>query len=241
MQRIKPSVVLGAAAVVGVALYASAYVEQTGSRMAVAARRFLDSLPREKAEKATFKFDVPERINWHFIPRDRLGLPIKELTSEQRALAFGLIATGLGGSGNLKATTIMSLEQILLELEQGKGPLRDPERYFLTIFGTPSDRGKWGWRVEGHHLSLNFVLDDGKIIAATPSFFGPTRPRSARGPGRGSGPLQIARIRRCGWSRPSMETSRRRRSSRPRPPRKSAPRARLSRPPTPRRESPTTT
>jgi hypothetical protein len=66
----------------------------------------------------------------------------------------------------------MSLEQILLELEQGKGPLRDPERYFLTIFGTPSDRGKWGWRVEGHHLSLNFLLEDGKIVATTPSFFG---------------------------------------------------------------------
>ncbi len=185
MQRIKPSVVLAAAAVVGVAVYASAYVEQTGSRMAVAARRFLDSLPREKAEKAAFKFDVPERLNWHFIPRDRLGLPIKELTSEQRALAFGLIATGLGGNGNLKATTIMSLEQILLELEQGKGPLRDPERYFLTIFGTPSDRGKWGWRVEGHHLSLNFVLEDGKITAATPSFFGANPAEVRQGPRQG--------------------------------------------------------
>jgi|GEM_PF-3886682 len=141
MQRIKPSVVLAAAAVVGIALYASAYVEQTGSRMAVAARRFLDSLPREKSEKAAYHFDVPERLNWHFIPRDRLGLPIKELTAEQRALAFGLISTGLGGSGNLKATTMMSLEQILLELEQGKGPLRDPERYFLTIFGTNTQNG----------------------------------------------------------------------------------------------------
>jgi len=105
--------------------------------MAVAAKRFLDSLPQGKAEKATFRFADPERLNWHFIPRDRLGLPIKELTAEQRALAFGLISTGLGGGGYLKATTIMSLEQILLELEQGKGPLRDPERYFLTIFGTP--------------------------------------------------------------------------------------------------------
>jgi len=179
MQRIKPSVVLAAVAVVGIALYASAYFDQTGSRMAVAAKRFLDSLPQGKAEKPTFRSDDPERLNWHFIPRDRLGLPIKELTSEQRALAFGLISTGLGGGGYLKATTIMSLEQILLELEQGKGPVRDPERYFLTIFGTPSDRGKWGWRVEGHHLSLNFVLEGGKIVAATPTFFG-TNPGEVR-------------------------------------------------------------
>jgi len=185
MQRVKPSVVLAAAAVVGIALYASAYVEQTGSRMAVAAKRFLDSLPREKSEKAVYNFDVPERLNWHFIPRDRLGLPIKEMTSEQRALAFGLISTGLGGGGNLKATTIMSLERVLLELEQGKGPVRDPERYFVTIFGTPSDRGKWGWRVEGHHLSLNFVLEDGKIIAATPSFFGSNPAEVRQGPRQG--------------------------------------------------------
>jgi len=106
MQRIKPSVVLAAAAVVGIALYASAYVDQTGSRMAMATKRFVDSLPQGKAEKATFRFDDPERLNWHFIPRDRLGLPIKELTPEQRALAFGLISTGLDGGGYLKATTI---------------------------------------------------------------------------------------------------------------------------------------
>ena len=150
-------------------------------------------------------------------------------------MAFGLISTGLGGGGYLKATTIMSLEQILLELEQGKGPVRDPERYFLTIFGTPSDRGKWGWRVEGHHLSLNFVLEGGKIVAATPTFFGANPGEVA---GRAFGPWLTARTRPCGWSRPSMEIRRRRQSSRPRPRMRSAPLARLSRPPAPHPESP---
>ena len=185
MQRIKPSLVLASLAVVGIAVWASAYVEQTGSRMAVAADRFLDSLGKSTAEKAVFPFDSPERLNWHFIPRDRLGIPIKDLTPEQRALAFGLIATGTGGGGYLKATTIMSLEQVLQELEQGKGPVRDPERYFLTIFGTPSDSGKWGWRVEGHHLALNFVLEDGKVVAATPSFFGANPAEVKAGPRAG--------------------------------------------------------
>ena len=185
MKRIKPSLVLASAAVVGLALWASAYVEQTGSRMAVAADRFLDSLSKSQAEKAVFAFDSPERLNWHFIPRDRLGIPIKELTPEQRALAFGLISTGTGGGGYLKATTIMSLEQVLQEIEQGKGPVRDPERYFLTIFGTPSDAGKWGWRVEGHHLSLNFLLENGKVVAATPSFFGANPAEVRQGPRQG--------------------------------------------------------
>ena len=185
MQRLKPSLLLAAAAVVGTALWASAYVEQTGSRMAQAADRFLESLPKAQAEKAQFAFDSAERLNWHFIPRDRLGLPIKDMTSEQRALAFGLISTGLGGGGYLKVTTIMSLEQVLRDLEQGKGPVRDPERYFLSIFGTPSDRGKWGWRVEGHHLSLNFMLENGKVVAATPTFFGSNPAEVRQGPRQG--------------------------------------------------------
>jgi hypothetical protein len=185
MKRIKPSLVLAAAAVVGIALWAGAYVEQTGSKMAVAADRFLDSLTNDQAGKAVFDFDSPERLNWHFIPRERKGIPIKELTPEQRALAFGLIATGSGGGGYVKATTIMSLEQVLQEIEKGSGPVRDPERYFLTIFGSPSDRGKWGWRVEGHHLSLNFVLEDGKVVAATPSFFGANPAEVRQGPRQG--------------------------------------------------------
>ena len=79
----------------------------------------------------------------------------------------------------------MSLEQILKELEQGKGPVRDPELYFVTIFGKPSDGGKWGWRIEGHHLSLNFTLEDGKIVSATPAFFGSNPAEVRQGPREG--------------------------------------------------------
>src|SRR5262249_10828620 len=78
-----------------------------------------------------------------------------------------------------------SLEQILRELEQGRGPVRDPELYFLTVFGKPSDSGKWGWRVEGHHLSLNFTLDGGKIVSATPAFFGANPAEVRQGPREG--------------------------------------------------------
>jgi hypothetical protein len=107
------------------------------------------------------------------------------MTPAQRALAFGLLHTGLGAGGYLKATTIMSLEQILRDLERGKGPVRDPELYFLTVFGRPSDRGRWGWRVEGHHLSLNFTLNDGKIVSATPAFFGANPAEVRQGPREG--------------------------------------------------------
>ena len=182
LRGIKASVLLASVAIVGLALWAGAQVEPTGSRMAVTADRLLDSLTQTQAAKAAYAYDSAERLNWHFIPRGRKGLPIKELSPEQRALAFALIQSGLSGAGFLKATTIMSLEQILRELEKGSGPVRDPELYYLTIFGKPDDRGKWGWRIEGHHLSLNFTLDEGKIIAATPAFFGSNPGEVRQGP-----------------------------------------------------------
>jgi len=163
---------LPACLLVGLAAWGSLLYEQTGSQMATAARRVLTALDRDQLAVATFPFDSPERLNWHFIPRERKGLSIKVMTPAQRALTFGLLHTGLGASGYLKATTIMSLEQILKDIEKGSGPVRDPELYFLTLFGKPSDRGDWGWRIEGHHLSLNFTLKDGKIVSATPTFFG---------------------------------------------------------------------
>ncbi len=133
----------------------------------------------------SFAFDSPERINWHFIPRERNGLPIKEMNGEQRALAFGLLHTGTSRVGAVKATTIMSLEAILREMEKGSGPIRDPERYYVSIFGTPSNSGKWGWRIEGHHLSLNFTLEDGEIVSATPTFFGANPAEVRQGPRKG--------------------------------------------------------
>jgi Protein of unknown function (DUF3500) len=185
LRGIRASLLLASVAVVGLALWAGAQVEPTGSRMAVTADRLVESLTPPQVAKATYPYDSPERLNWHFIPRGRKGLPIKELSPEQRALAFALIQSGLSGSGFLKATTIMSLEQILRELEKGSGPVRDPELYYLTIFGKPEDRGKWGWRIEGHHLSLNFTLEDGKITAATPAFFGSNPGEVRQGPRQG--------------------------------------------------------
>jgi hypothetical protein len=185
MRGIKLSVALASCAILALALWASGQIADTGGEMAIAADRLIKSLDNEQTAQATFEFGSPERLNWHFIPRERKGLPIKSMTPEQRSLAFGLMHTGLGAKGFLKATTIMSLEAILKELEQGRGPVRDPERYFFSVFGKPSNAGKWGWRVEGHHLALNFTLEDGKIISATPAFFGANPAEVRQGPRQG--------------------------------------------------------
>src|SRR5438046_7795842 len=153
--------------------------------MVAAANNFLATLTAEQAAKATYPLEANERFNWHFIPRERKGLPFKEMAPEQKHLAHALLSTGLSHRGYLKASTIMSLEQVLRDLEQGKGPTRDPELYFVTLFGKPDPKGTWGWRLEGHHLSLNFMLIDGAEITVTPSFLGSNPGEVREGPRKG--------------------------------------------------------
>jgi hypothetical protein len=129
---------------------------EASAEMAAAANNYLNALTPEEKAKGVFDFKDAERTNWHFIPRARKGLPIKEMTQEQRLLAHALLASGLSHRGYGKAVSIMSLEAVLAELEKGKGPARDPEMYFFSIFGKPGGNDPWGWRVEGHHLSAQF-------------------------------------------------------------------------------------
>ncbi len=153
--------------------------------MVEAAGNFLAALNAEQKSKAVLPFDIEERMNWHYIPRARKGLPFKEMTAAQQQLAHALLSSGLSQRGYLKATTIMSLEEILREIEQGRGPVRDSLLYYFTIFGEPSGSKTWGWRVEGHHVSLNFTLVDGQKIADTPAFFGSNPGEVKNGPRAG--------------------------------------------------------
>lgn len=166
------------ASFVGVAFVAH-NVPVTGPKMAAAARAFLDGLAAEQRVKATFPFDSPEREKWAFVPLQdgdkrptRRGLRLEEMSARQREAAMALLRTGLSETGYQQATTIMSLESILRDLERGGANVRNPDWYFVTVFGAPSNAGKWGWRVEGHHLSLNFTVEGGQVASATPCFFG---------------------------------------------------------------------
>jgi hypothetical protein len=163
--------------------------------MVAAAGDFLSALSPGLLEKAVIDFDGwEERSNWHFFPtRDdsikngegllwhrRKGLSIKEMNQEQRVAAHALLRSALSTQGYLKAAAIMQLEEILRETEIALGgspyvPLRDPELYFFTVFGKPSVDAAWGFRVEGHHLSVSFTNAPGGLYAVTPAFFG-TRP-----------------------------------------------------------------
>ena len=165
----------------------SLQAHEAGAQMANVAKGFLTSLPDEQKAKASFPFEDEERLNWHFIPRERKGLPLKEMSPQSRLMALALLNTGLGFRGATKAVTIMSLEEVVYQIEAGADESkraatrekRDPEKYFVSIFGEPADKGTWAWRIEGHHLSMNFTIKDGDLLRATPSFFG-TNPGEVR-------------------------------------------------------------
>jgi len=152
------------------------------TRMADAAEKFLASLSDEQKKKLQFDFDDKHRTEWYFTPQQdnktmtatRKGLRFEELSDEQKKLALDLLKSGTSKTGYNQAVTIMSLESILKQEEPKKagGMIRNPEWYFVSLFGKPSKTGKWGWRFEGHHLSVNFTVDRGQLSSVTPFFFG---------------------------------------------------------------------
>lgn len=145
------------------------------NEMREAAIDFLTSLDEKLREQAKFEFDGGQRTDWHFIPKDRLGVSFKEMTLAQRRSARVLMRSVLSEKGYLKATTIMSLEQVLRLLEADRenvNEIRDPEKYWFAVFGDPTSEKPWGWRVEGHHLSLNFTSVDGVVASTAPIFLG---------------------------------------------------------------------
>ena len=144
--------------------------------MLFAAQNFIKSLDEKAKADALFPFDSKRREAWNFLPDKfikpegkRFGLTIKKMTVQQRTLAHALLASSLSHKGYLQASTIMTLEQILFEME-GRD-IRQPDLYYVCIFGTPDKAGTWGWRFEGHHLSVSFTLVNGRVFAVTPSFF----------------------------------------------------------------------
>jgi hypothetical protein len=162
--------------------------QRSTTAMTTAANQFLASLTPEQRKQVAFAFDSDERLRWNFIPDEgfpRQGLIFKAMTEPQRKLAYELLKTGLSARGYQTYTSIIQLETILRGIENGGAMERDPEKYHFSVFGTPSAQGTWGWRVEGHHVSLRFNIVNGTAIASTPSFAGSNPAEVPAGPQKG--------------------------------------------------------
>ncbi len=140
------------------------------AKLITASRAFIDSLDEKQRALTLMAFDEDERFNWKFVPAERKGINFKYLDDKQELLAHNLLRAALSADGYWKTTTIIDLEVVLFEKEGAA--YRDPDLYYISLFGEPSSKGKWGFRFEGHHLSLNYTIVEGKLIAAAPQFWG---------------------------------------------------------------------
>jgi hypothetical protein len=147
-------------------------------RMTDAARAWLDSL--DDAQRAAAALPWPsdeERHRWYYTPTDHGGLPLAGMRPGQQRLAMRVLATGLSQAGYVTASTIMALENVLDEAEGwqadwGRERGRDPQLYWLRVFGEPSTAGPWSWRFGGHHVSVQHVVAGGEVQASSPCFLG---------------------------------------------------------------------
>jgi hypothetical protein len=178
------------------AYFAATYAaDRSPASMADAANKFLSTLTPEQKQTASFAFDnVKERERFGFVPTEmhpRVGLTIEKMTEPQRQAAHNLLKTGLSQKGYMTASAIMELESILNLIENPPGAKpgkleRNPLKYYVWVFGTPAAKGTWGWKVEGHHLSLNFTVVGGhNMVSAAPHFFGSNPAEVMDGPKKG--------------------------------------------------------
>lgn len=156
--------------------------------MAAAAQKFLATLTPELKAKAQLPFDSDDRSFWNYVPLERKGITLRMLDERQRSAAMDLLRTGLSEQGYKKAEVIRALEDVLRAMESGR-IVRDKELYYFTVYGEPREKGTWGWRYEGHHLSHNWTIVNGKAVASSPQFLGANPAEVREGAMKGSRPL----------------------------------------------------
>ncbi len=153
----------------------------TIGRMSEAAANLVAVLNPEQSRQALFPMsDETERRTWYYTPNLRNGLPMTDMEPLQQQVAYRLVASGLSQAGFTTATTIMSLENTL-DLFEGWRAFsdpelgvrgRDPNRYYIALFGEPGGSDPWGWRFDGHHVVVQYTIVDSETLAPTPHFFG---------------------------------------------------------------------
>jgi len=155
---------------------------EAATRMAEAARAWLDTLNADQRKISvgavpTDDVEDNERRRWFYTPTDHGGLTMHQQRPAQQRAAMRLVSTGLSPAAYVTVATIMGLENVLDYIEGfradfGRERGRDPGMYYLRVFGEPGDKGLWGWRFGGHHVSLNNLVVDGALVATTPCFLG---------------------------------------------------------------------
>ncbi|MBM3924519.1 MAG: DUF3500 domain-containing protein [SAR202 cluster bacterium] len=158
------------------------------SQMADACDKFLESLSAPQRAKTIYNFADGERFFWFYPPLNRHGLPLRDMEPHQRKLALDILAVSLPEKSYKQALQIVEHENVLGAIEKEQNRItfvRDPQLYYFIFFGQPGEKDPWGWRFEGHHVSLNFSVWDKEVVSVTPFFFGSNPAEVRKGPKKG--------------------------------------------------------
>ena len=161
-----------------------------GRPLLEASEDFLQALGEEQRAKAIYDFNSDERLDWHFVPKPRIGLALADLSQSQHAKVMNVLQAGLSEQGYAKAETVRQLETVLRTIEGSA--MRDPALYSIVFFGEPTADGNWYVRYEGHHISFNWTFVRGRLAATSPQFLG-ANPAEVRV----AGPLEGTRALRA--------------------------------------------
>jgi hypothetical protein len=154
--------------------------EKIAYDLAHTAEKLITSSEKQKDAPLTYSFEDSSRENWHFFPNwsGRTGVPLYRLSKEQRLLVKKMVELLLSEDGFTEYENLRLIHGIRKDLKAPDNPMH---RYSISIFGKPSIKSTWGWRLEGHHLSLNCTLVDGQTFSITPSFWGASPVRVSKG------------------------------------------------------------
>ncbi len=143
-----------------------------------AANDFLTTLSSSQETIAHLPLNDISRVQWDNLPFElvtRKGIQIKDLADSQRIIIHQLLRTVLSQQGYQKIMFIIQYDEATHErLKTANNPIFNRYgnlNYWFTIFGDPGKDKIWGWKFEGHHISLNFTYSPGGVTC-TPMFTG---------------------------------------------------------------------
>ncbi|WP_305790048.1 DUF3500 domain-containing protein [Symbioplanes lichenis] len=152
-------------------------MDDAAVQMVEAATAWLAALSSSQLSAARQPWPSSDRKRWYYTPVDHGGLPLGQMSAPQQQAAMRLLSTGLSDAGYVTASTIIGLENVLdrsdnWPVTDARRRRRDPQLYWLRVFGEPSLTGPWSWRFGGHHVSVHNLVLDGRVQSSTPCFLG---------------------------------------------------------------------
>ena len=126
--------------------------------------KFLSCISKDSLAVVQFPFEDSMRMKWERLPGQRMGLKLAHFTETQKIAFHELMRSCLSTQGYLTVTAVMFNEDIQKKFE----PTLGRNEYWVEVFGNPSANGFWSWKLEGHHLSLNFTFRGNQMISNSP-------------------------------------------------------------------------